>query len=97
MGNGIILGYLMWKTGLVPRRLALFGLVAGPLIVIRSTLVLFDVVDPGSALDVVVVPEIIWEAGLGFYPLIKGFKTPQAPIASSEFSPPGTGAAVATA
>ena len=33
-----------------------------------STLVLFDVVDPGSALDVVVVPEIIWEAGLGFYP-----------------------------
>jgi hypothetical protein len=82
VGNGIILGYLMWKTGLVPRRLAIFGLVAGPLVVIRSTLVLFDVVDPGSALDIVVVPEIIWEAGLGFYPLIKGFRTPQAPIAS---------------
>jgi hypothetical protein len=41
---------------------------AGPLIVIRSTLVLFDVIEPGSALDIVVVPEIIWEAGLGFYP-----------------------------
>jgi Domain of unknown function (DUF4386) len=97
VGNGIILGCLMWKTGLVPRRLALFGLVAGPLIVIRSTLVLFDVVDPGSALDIVVVPEIIWEAGLGFYPLIKGFRTPRAPIASNAaFTPEGPGTAAPT-
>src|SRR3954452_20489356 len=32
VGNGIILGCLMWKTQLMPRRLALLGLVGGPLI-----------------------------------------------------------------
>jgi hypothetical protein len=74
VGNGIILGSLMWKSGLVPRRLALLGLIAGPLILIRATLILFDVVDPGDATDLLGVPEFIWEAGLGFYPLIKGFR-----------------------
>jgi hypothetical protein len=29
------------------------------------------------------VPEFIWEAGLGFYPLIKGFRIPPAPAAQS--------------
>src|SRR5919199_3295037 len=32
-GNGLILGYLMYRTGLVPRGLAILGLVAGPLII----------------------------------------------------------------
>ena len=81
VGNGIILGALMFKTGLLPRRLALLGLIGGPLVIIRSTLILFDVVDPGDATDVLVVPEILWELSLGLYPLIKGFKTPPAPLA----------------
>jgi hypothetical protein len=81
VGNGIILGYLMWKSGLVPRRMAMLGLIGGPLILIRATLILFDVVEPGDATDVLAVPEILWEAALGLYPLIKGFKTPPAPLA----------------
>jgi hypothetical protein len=76
IGNGIILGALMWKSGLVPRRLALLGLVGGPLVLIRAILILFDVVEPGDATDVLVIPEILWEASLGFYPLIKGFRLP---------------------
>ena len=81
VGNGIILGALMWKSGLVPRRMAMLGLIAGPLILIRATLMLFDVVEPGDMTDVLVVPEILWEASLGLYPLIKGFRTPPAPRA----------------
>jgi hypothetical protein len=38
----------------------------------RATLILFDVVDPGDATDVLAVPEIVWEAALGLYPLIRG-------------------------
>jgi hypothetical protein len=30
-GNGILLGYLMYRSGLVPRRMALLGLIGGPL------------------------------------------------------------------
>ena len=81
IGNGIILGALMWKSGLVPRRMALLGLVGGPLILIRATLILFDVVEPGDPTDVLAVPEILWELSLGLYPLIKGFRTPSAPLA----------------
>src|SRR3954451_6317094 len=81
VGNGIILGALMWKSRLVPRPMAMLGLIAGPLVLIRATLILFDVVEPGDATDVLAVPEILWEAALGFYPLIKGFKTPPAPRA----------------
>ena len=80
VGNGIILGALMLKSGLVPRPLAILGLIAGSLILIRAILILFDVTDPGDATDLLGVPEFIWEAGLGFYPLIKGFRSPPAPL-----------------
>ena len=32
VGNGLLLGYMMYKTGLVPRGMAMLGLVGGPLI-----------------------------------------------------------------
>lgn len=83
VGNGIILGYLMWKSGLLPRRLALLGLIGGPLVLVRAVLILFDVVDPGDGIAVLVVPEILWEAALGLYPLIKGFRTPSPPVADA--------------
>ncbi|HLL40700.1 MAG TPA: DUF4386 domain-containing protein [Rubrobacteraceae bacterium] len=35
IGNGLILGYLMYRSGLVPRRMALLGLIAGPVLVAR--------------------------------------------------------------
>src|SRR3954470_6537127 len=40
-GNGLILGYLMYKSGLVPRKMTWLGLVGGPLIIISGTLVMF--------------------------------------------------------
>ena len=51
VGNGIILGALMWKSGLVPRRMAILGLTGGPLVLVRAILILFDVVEPGDATD----------------------------------------------
>jgi hypothetical protein len=34
----------------------------GPPVVIGATLILFDVVPPGEVTDVLVAPEILWEA-----------------------------------
>ena len=31
VGNGLILGYMMYRSGLMPRGLAILGLIAGPL------------------------------------------------------------------
>src|SRR5215207_8065986 len=35
-GNGLILGYLMYSSGLVPRRMAWLGLVGGPLLLLGN-------------------------------------------------------------
>ena len=40
-GNGLILGYMMYRTGLVPRRVAWLGLIGGPLIIVAGTVVMF--------------------------------------------------------
>src|SRR4029079_6476816 len=40
-GNGLILGYMMYRTQLVPRPWAVLGLIAGPLIIISGTVVMF--------------------------------------------------------
>ena len=37
--NGLILGYLMYKSGLVPRRMAMIGLVGGPVLILSHILI----------------------------------------------------------
>jgi len=41
LGNGLLLGYPMFRSGLVPRRMALLGVIGGPLSVVGATCVLF--------------------------------------------------------
>ncbi len=73
-GNGLILGYLMYRSGLVPRRMAWLGLIGGPLLLIGNFGVLFDWWDQSGAVNVLVIPEFIWEAFLGIYCAIWGFR-----------------------
>jgi hypothetical protein len=75
IGNGMILGYLVYKSGLIPKRLALFGLVGGPLVCLSGILVLFDVFELGGfGQGLFTIPEIVWEgAVLGIYLTVKGF------------------------
>src|SRR5256885_16145436 len=40
-GNGLILGYMMYRTQLVPRAWTWLGLIGGPLIIISGTIVMF--------------------------------------------------------
>ena len=74
-GNGLILGYLMYRSGLVPRRMAWFGLVGGPLLLFGSFGTLFDWWEAGTTVpSILVIPEIIWELFLGIYCAIWGFR-----------------------
>ena len=74
-GNGLILGYLMYKSGLVPRNMTWFGLIGGPILLIGSLGTLVGAWDDGSALPALLVaPEFIWEAFLGIYCAIWGFR-----------------------
>jgi hypothetical protein len=74
IGNGILLGYLMYKSGLVSRRMALLGVIGGPLAVASATLTLFGLIEQTSALDfLLTLPEIAWELSLGIWLIVKGF------------------------
>ncbi len=75
IGNGLLLGYLMFKSGLVPRGMAMLGLVGGPLLFLSGVLVVLGVIDHGSMIKAVMaIPEILWEASLTLYLIFKGFR-----------------------
>jgi hypothetical protein len=75
VGNGLILGYLMLRSGLMPRGLAILGLIGGALICISGLAVVVDVIDKGGmAQGIATAPEFIWELSLGIYPIVRGFR-----------------------
>jgi Domain of unknown function (DUF4386) len=84
-GNGLILGYLMYSSGLVPRRATWLGLIGGPLIIVSGTVIMFGGNNPSHALhslqSIVTIPEFLWELFLGIYCTIWGFRR-DAPILS---------------
>jgi Domain of unknown function (DUF4386) len=77
-GNGILLGYLMYRLKLVPRRIALLGVIGGPLAFASATAVLFGAYEQTSGASfIATLPEILWEASLGIYLITKGFRPPR--------------------
>ena len=88
-GNGLILGYMMYRTGLVPRRVAWLGMIGGPLLIMAGTGYIFSGNDPSSTLrglqGLATLPEFAWELFLGVYCTIWGFRR-DAPILSGPAS-----------
>ena len=78
LGNGLILGYLMYRSELVPRNACWLGLIGGPLIIITGTAIMFSGNHPSSTLrslqSIATVPEFLWELFLGVYCTIWGFR-----------------------
>ena len=86
-GNGLILGYLMYTSRLVPRWMATLGLIGGPLIILSGIGTLFSAWDAGSTVPAItVIPEFLWELSLGIYAAVWGFKR-DAPILSDARTP----------
>ncbi len=86
IGNGLILGYLMYRSALVPRGMAMLGLIGGPLIILSGIGVLFDLYDAGGPVQAIAtIPEFLWELLLGIYCTVKGFKA--SPILSEDGRP----------
>ncbi|HWB55554.1 MAG TPA: DUF4386 domain-containing protein [Gaiellaceae bacterium] len=83
-GNGLILGYLMYSSGLVPRRMAWLGLIGGPLLLVSSIGTLFDWWGAGTTVPaILVIPEFLWELSLGVYATFWGFR-PSSPILADD-------------
>jgi hypothetical protein len=83
-GNGLILGYLMYSSRLVPRGMAWLGLIGGPLIILSGIGVLFDWWSEGGTVQAIATtPEFLWELSLGIYATVWGFRR-DSPILSRD-------------
>ena len=73
--NAILLGTLLYRSGLVPRVIPAIGLIAAPLHLTAVVLAMFGVVDRISTVTgIAAVPIAVWEFSLGVYLIVKGFK-----------------------
>jgi hypothetical protein len=74
LGNGLLLGYLMFRSGLVPRPMALLGVIGGPLSLVGLTFVLFGQWEQDDPQQFIfTIGEIAWELSLTVYLIVKGF------------------------
>jgi 4-amino-4-deoxy-L-arabinose transferase-like glycosyltransferase len=81
--NALLLGTLLYRSGLVPRAIPLVGLVAGPLLLASVAGVVFGTHDLSDGVHVIAaLPIAAWELSLGVYLVVRGF-TPAAVAALS--------------
>jgi hypothetical protein len=75
LGNGLLLGYLMFRSGLVPRNMALLGVIGGPLSLVGLVFVLFGQWEQDAPEQFLfTLGEIVWELSLSIYLIVWGFK-----------------------
>ena len=94
--NTLMLAYLMYRSGLVPRLIAVLGLIGGPVVFASSAAVLAGLYEQVSVWgSVAAIPVFAWEMSLAVWLIAKGFK-PSA-IASLDAQQPGAGGTQALA
>jgi len=73
--NALLLGYLLYRSGLVPRLIPVLGLIGAPLLIASATATLFRSNDPVTVLAAIATaPIFLWELSLGVWLVVKGFK-----------------------
>ena len=86
IGNGLMVGYLMYRSALVPPRMALLGLIGGSLLALNFVMVLTGVYKNGEGPSgLLTLPEAAWELFLGIYCAWKGFRL-SSPLARPEMA-----------
>jgi hypothetical protein len=73
--NALLLGTLMYRSGLVPRVIPLMGLVGAPLLLTSKLATILGVNDDSTLWSVIAVaPIFFWELSLGIWLAVKGFR-----------------------
>lgn len=74
--NALVLGTLLYRSGLVPRVIPTLGLIGAPLLLAVTLATTLGLTEHRSAWWIVVAPIFVWELSLGVYLLRKGFRHP---------------------
>jgi hypothetical protein len=73
--NALLLGYLMYRSRLVPRAIPTIGLVGAPLFLLAGAATIVGLNEGTSVWTVLAtLPIFIWELSLGVWLLVKGFR-----------------------
>jgi hypothetical protein len=73
--NALLLGSLMYRSGLVPRIIPLVGLIGGPLLLASDTAIMFGLWEQFSLpAGIATLPVALWEFSLGVWLVAKGFR-----------------------
>ena len=71
----LLLGFLLYKSRLIPRGLSLIGIVGGPILFIGYFAILFSLIGQHAPLaGLFAIPVALFEFSLGIYLVVKGFK-----------------------
>jgi hypothetical protein len=80
--NALLLGTLLYRSGLVPRVIPVLGLVGGPLLLAANLGVMFGINEQLSVVSAIALaPLFMWELSVGAYMAFKGFRP--SPITST--------------
>jgi hypothetical protein len=78
--NALMLGYLMFRSRLVPRVIPMLGLIGGPLMISSVVGQIIGINEQYSVWSgIALLPIFVWELSLGLWMTFKGF-SPSAPI-----------------
>jgi len=81
----LLLGFLLYKSRLVPRRLSLIGIAGGPVLVIGYLAVMFGAIDQhGSLAGLSALLVAVFEFSLGVWLIVKGFNAEAVAALDSE-------------
>ena len=73
--NDLLLGYLLYQSRLVPRSLAVIGILGTAPLLAGYIAILFGLIDPHSAFaGLSALPVAVFEFSLGIYLVVKGFR-----------------------
>ena len=69
------MGTQRYRSGLVPRRMAMLGLIGGPLVCLTGLALVLDWIEHSSpVVGIATIPEFLWKLSLGIYLTVKGFR-----------------------
>jgi hypothetical protein len=81
--NALLLGSLLYRSGLVPRLIPAIGLVGAPLLIASTTATIFGITTATSpTAAIATLPIFLWELLVALWMTFKGFR-PTAPILAS--------------
>ena len=73
--NALLLGSLMYRSGLVPRVIPVMGLIGAPLLLAAKIATVYGVNDDSTMWSLIALaPIFFWELSLGIYLVVRGFR-----------------------